>query len=96
MSKSSNVTSTGEAKSIPLRLYFAVQIDVLVDSMSEDGELIGRSQWDAPDVDPIVFLSQQGKEEAVNEQLEIGQMWRCRITGSCLFDLEAQPVMQLS
>lgn len=34
------------------------QIDVLVDGHTEDGELYGRSQWDAPDIDPIVFLLQ--------------------------------------
>ena len=35
-----------------------LQIDVLVDGHTEDGELYGRSQWDAPDIDPIVFLLQ--------------------------------------
>ncbi|WIA39823.1 hypothetical protein OEZ86_005876 [Tetradesmus obliquus] len=34
------------------------EIDVLVDGENEDGWLFGRTQWDAPDVDPIVFLSE--------------------------------------
>lgn len=59
-----------------------------MDSISEEGELIGRSQWDAPDVDPVVFLS---NAEGV-PSLEIGQMRRCRITSASLFDLEAIPV----
>jgi hypothetical protein len=31
-------------------------IDVLIDGVSEDGQLIGRTQWDAPDIDPVVFI----------------------------------------
>ncbi len=34
------------------------EIDVLVDGVNDDGWLIGRTQWDAPDVDPLVFLSE--------------------------------------
>lgn len=33
-------------------------VDVLVDGYNDDGFIIGRTQWDAPDVDPIVFLSE--------------------------------------
>ena len=32
------------------------EIDVLIDGISEDGQLIGRTQWDAPDIDPVVFV----------------------------------------
>lgn len=62
---------------------------MLVDSLSEDGELLGRTQWDAPDVDPVVFLSQSREVEP----LEIGQMRRCRVVGASLFDLEAVPIL---
>jgi ribosomal protein S12 methylthiotransferase len=58
----------------------------LVDSISEDGELIGRSEWDAPDVDPIVFLAIAGEDLP-----QLGQLWRCRVTSASLFDLEATP-----
>lgn len=33
-------------------------VDVLVDGYNDDGFMIGRTQWDAPDVDPLVFLSE--------------------------------------
>ena len=65
-----------------------MQVDVLVDSISEEGEFIGRTCWDAPDVDPIVFLS----EAADQEPLQVGQLRRCKVTGSCVFDLEAVPI----
>jgi ribosomal protein S12 methylthiotransferase len=65
-------------------------IDVLVDGVNEDGWLFGRSQWDAPDVDPIVFLSEP-KSKGVAPP-EVGQMRRCLVTSTSLFDLEAFPV----
>eukprot|EP00775_Hariotina_reticulata_P010662 gene10662-10821_t len=65
-------------------------IDVLVDGVNEDGWLFGRTQWDAPDVDPIVFLSDPKSEGVV--PLEVGQMRRCLVTSASLFDLEAYPV----
>lgn len=52
--------------------------------------LIGRTQWDAPDVDPIVFLSDPTDPNV--PPLEVGQLRRCRIDGNSLFDLEAHPV----
>jgi TRAM domain len=74
----------------PYIVQHLVQVDVLVDSISEDGEFIGRTQWDAPDVDPIVFLSQPS--DPSTPALEVGQMRRCIIDGSSLFDLEAHPI----
>lgn len=73
----------------PVVLCCGVQIDVLVDGVNEDGWLFGRTQWDAPDVDPIVFLSdpQQGVPPA-----QVGQLRRCKVSGTSLFDLEAYPV----
>ena len=43
------------------------QLDVLVDGFTEDGDIYGRTQWDAPDIDPIVFLNppEGGFSEAV-------------------------------
>ncbi|PRW60219.1 hypothetical protein C2E21_1074 [Chlorella sorokiniana] len=67
------------------------EIDVLVDGHTEDGELYGRSQWDAPDIDPIVFLLQPEEGSGI-PPLEIGQMRRCRVLGTSIFDLEATPV----
>ena len=67
-----------------------LQVDVLVDGWDADGNLVGRTQWDAPDVDPMVFLY-QGTDEKV-AALEAGQLRRCLVTGTSLFDLEAVPV----
>ena len=44
---------------------------------------------DAPDVDPLVFL---GEAPPGLPPLEAGQLRRCLVTGSSLFDLEAHPV----
>ena len=67
---------------------------MLVDGFTEDGEIYGRTQWDAPDVDPIVFLSPPAGEGegAGAPPLEVGQLRRCRVVGASLFDLEAVPV----
>ncbi|MEW5302295.1 MAG: hypothetical protein WDW36_005096 [Sanguina aurantia] len=71
------------------------EMDVLVDGWSDDGpeggSLVGRTQWDAPDVDPLVFLSDAAVGSGI-PALEIGQMRRCKIIGNSLFDLEAVPI----
>lgn len=67
------------------------EVDVLVDGVTEDGELFGRTQWDAPDIDNIVFLS-ESEDDSV-PRLEVGQMRRCVVTGRSIFDLEAVPVV---
>jgi len=66
------------------------EVDVIVDGYNDDGWLIGRTQWDAPDVDPIVFLSDP--TEPGVPPLEVGQIRRCVIDGNSLFDLEAHPI----
>lgn len=71
------------------RSMYGKEIDVLIDGMTEDGEIFGRTQWDAPDIDNIVFIQDpEGDLEAV----EIGQMRKCKIIGRSIFDLEAIPV----
>lgn len=62
----------------------------LQDGFNDDGWLIGRTQWDAPDVDPLVFLTEPTDSKL--PALEVGQVRRCRIDGNSLFDLEASPV----
>lgn len=63
---------------------------MLVDSITEEGEFVGRTQWDAPDVDPMVLLSESEDSDA--EPLAIGQMRLCHIDGALLFDVEAHPI----
>ncbi len=65
-------------------------MDVLVEGCDQDGNVVGRTQWDAPDVDPLVFLHQAAADGSL--PLEAGQMRRCLVTGTSLFDLEAMPV----
>lgn len=73
------------------RGMFGKEIDVLVEGHTEDGELYGRSQWDAPDVDNVVFLAQPGDGTGI-QPVEVGQMRRCRVVGHSLFDVEAVPI----
>ena len=70
--------------------FLVLQVSVLVDSITEEGEFVGRTQWDAPDVDPMVFLSELDNNHA--EPLAVGQMRLCQIDGALLFDVEAHPV----
>ena len=67
------------------------EVDVLVDGYDEDGALVGRTQWDAPDVDPLVFLGEPEAGSGIPAAAP-GQMRRCLVTGASLFDLEATPV----
>lgn len=66
------------------------ELDVLVDGIDEDGQLFGRTQWDAPDVDNVVFIG-ESNEEGI-EPAVVGQMRRCRVVGHSIFDLEAVPI----
>ncbi|KIZ07386.1 MiaB-like tRNA modifying enzyme YliG [Monoraphidium neglectum] len=65
-------------------------LEVLVDALGEDGGFIGRTEWDAPDVDPIVFLAEA--EDPAVPRLELGQVRRCRVDGASIFDLDATVV----
>ena len=71
-------------------LSVLLQVLVLVDSITEEGEFVGRTEWDAPDVDPMVFLSESEDNSA--EPLAIGQMRLCHVDGTLLFDIEAHPI----
>lgn len=66
------------------------EIMVLVDGVDEDGQLVGRTEYDAPDIDNLVFLV-DSEDESI-PALEIGQMRRCLINDSITFDLVGQPV----
>jgi ribosomal protein S12 methylthiotransferase len=67
------------------------QVDVLIDGVNEDGWLVGRTQADAPDVDPCVFVGAPVEGSGV-APAQVGEMRRCLVTGASLFDLEAHPV----
>ncbi|KAI8463285.1 MAG: hypothetical protein J3K34DRAFT_381047 [Monoraphidium minutum] len=65
-------------------------LEVVVDGVDEDGGYVGRTQWDAPDVDPIVFLAEA--EDPAVPRLEVGQVRLCRVDGASIFDLDASVV----
>jgi ribosomal protein S12 methylthiotransferase len=67
-------------------------VDVLIDGPSPEHELVlqGRLEGQAPDIDPVVFLTDCGPEE-----YGPGQLIRTRIVGSRGYDLVAEPVREL-
>jgi ribosomal protein S12 methylthiotransferase len=58
-------------------------LDVLIDEVDEDGA-IGRSAWDAPEIDGSVFI-------ADGEGLKAGDLIRATVTDSDDYDLWAEP-----
>jgi ribosomal protein S12 methylthiotransferase len=67
------------------------EVDVLVDGINEDGWVVGRTQWDAPDVDPCVFVAEPEEGSGIAPS-QPGEIRRCRVTSASLFDLEAVPI----
>lgn len=61
------------------------EVKVLVEQCDEDGECIGRTQWDSPDVDGIIEFHSE-------KPLEAGSFVTVRVTGSNEFDLEGELV----
>jgi ribosomal protein S12 methylthiotransferase len=68
------------------------EIDVLVDGPSPEHELVlqGRLEGHAPDIDPVVFLTDCDPEE-----YRRGQIIRARIVGAKGYDLVATPIGEL-
>ena len=60
------------------------EIDVLIDEIDVD-EAVGRSQWDAPEIDGKVFLPN-------GEHLPVGEIIRAEVLGAEGYDLVARPV----
>lgn len=60
------------------------EIDVLIDDIDVD-EAVGRSQWDAPEIDGKVFLPD-------GAHLPVGEIIRAEVLGAEGYDLVARPV----
>ncbi|MGI9414537.1 MAG: 30S ribosomal protein S12 methylthiotransferase RimO [Hyphomicrobiales bacterium] len=60
------------------------EIDVLIDEIDVD-EAVGRSQWDAPEIDGKVFLPD-------GAHLPVGEIIRAEVLGAEGYDLVARPV----
>ncbi|MCM2558488.1 30S ribosomal protein S12 methylthiotransferase RimO [Alcaligenes faecalis] len=61
------------------------EMDVLIDEIDEDGDAVGRSSADAPEIDGNVFITSEQK-------LEPGRMVRVRITDSSEYDLFGEQI----
>ena len=73
-----------------LRGKIGRETDVLVDEIDdEDGLVIARSMWDAPEVDGEVWIRREKAPHA-----EPGDLLRVRITGAETYDLEAEPASE--
>jgi ribosomal protein S12 methylthiotransferase len=59
---------------------------VLVDEVEAKGRAIGRSEWDAPEIDGVVKVYERGRA------FEAGQMVSVEVTAADGYDLEARPV----
>jgi ribosomal protein S12 methylthiotransferase len=71
------------------RVRIGTEVDVLVDGPSAEHELVlqGRLEGQAPDIDPVVFLSHSDPE-----QCAAGQLIKARIVGAKGYDLVAAPI----
>ena len=63
--------------------YVGRTLPVMVDSKNEDGEYIGRTQWDAYEVDAIVTF-------ASDDTLIQGEVYQVKIFGTQLYDLRGR------
>ena len=69
------------------------EVDVIVDGFNPEFDAwVGRTSLEAPDIDPIVFI-QDPKEGSGLAGLEMGQIRKCKIVGTSLFDLEANLIL---
>jgi ribosomal protein S12 methylthiotransferase len=69
------------------------EVDVIVDGFNPDFDAwVGRTTLEAPDIDPIVFISEPPAGSGM-AALEMGQMRKCKIVGTSLFDLEANLII---
>ena len=68
------------------------EVDILVDGPSLEHELVlqGRLEGQAPDIDPVVFLS-----DCDPEAVQSGQLIRARIVEAKGYDLVAKPIGEL-
>jgi ribosomal protein S12 methylthiotransferase len=68
------------------------EVDVIIDGWNPEFDAwTGRTSLEAPDIDPIVFVSEPEAGSGL-PALAMGQMRRCKVSGTSLFDLEANPI----
>ena len=60
------------------------EIDVLLEGITDDGRMVGRSYRDAREIDGLIFV------DGVPEEIEFGEIVRTVVTGALPYDLEAE------
>ena len=73
--------------------YMGCELDVLVEEAPEDGLLIGRTWFQAPDVDGITYIRTDGKQVfSKDNDAYIGSMVRIKVTDTMEYDLIGEPL----
>ena len=62
------------------------ELDLVVEGIDEEGEVLGRTFGQAPEVDGFTRLEGFGEEEVI----PVGEFVRGRVTGSDIYDLTAR------
>ncbi len=72
--------------------YIGCQLDVLVEDIPEDGVFIGRTWFQAPDVDGITYIRTFDKQFPKSLDVDIGSVVRVKITDAMEYDLMGEPL----
>jgi ribosomal protein S12 methylthiotransferase len=72
--------------------YFGCELDVLVEEAPEDGVFIGRTWFQAPDVDGITYIRTLDKQFSKTFNADIGSVVRVKITDTMEYDLVGEPL----
>jgi ribosomal protein S12 methylthiotransferase len=72
--------------------YIGCELDVLVEEAPEDGVFIGRTWFQAPDVDGITYIRTFDKQFPKSVNADIGSIVRIKITDAMEYDLVGEPL----
>jgi ribosomal protein S12 methylthiotransferase len=72
--------------------YIGNELDVLVEEAPEDGVLIGRTWFQAPDVDGITYIHTLDKKFSKSFNAHIGSVVRIKIIDAMEYDLIGEPL----
>jgi ribosomal protein S12 methylthiotransferase len=72
--------------------YIGCELDVLVEEAPEDGVFIGRTWFQAPDVDGITYIRTFDKPFSNSFDADIGSIVRIKITDAMEYDLVGEPL----
>jgi len=72
--------------------YIGCELDVLVEEAPEDGVFIGRTWFQAPDVDGITYIRTLDKPFLKSFDASIGSVVRVKIMDTMEYDLIGEPL----